>query len=256
VIDTCGYLPEQLNAMAAALGEGAPFYLYVSSISAYAGFPPHTRYDESAPLAQGNEGYGPLKARSEEAIAAALPGRVAIVRPGLIVGPHDPTGRYTYWPMRFARGGAVLAPGRPERPVQWIDARDLAAWCVHLAATRATGVFNAVGPTHTMADLLDTCRTAAGCEARLHWIDDDDLLSAGFEPWTELPLWLPEFDATHGGMLLADARRAESAGLISRPIEATVRDVLAWGRAEVRPASVATLNAEKEAAWLAAHRRS
>src|SRR5439155_6520845 len=104
--------------------------------SAYAGFPAGRSYDETAPLAEGNHGYGPLKARSEEALESGFPGRVTHVRPGLIAGPHDPTDRFTYWPRRIAQGGEVLAPGRPERPIQFIDARDLADWCVDRKSTR------------------------------------------------------------------------------------------------------------------------
>src|SRR4029077_3949805 len=140
-IDTSGYRPEQARAMAETLGGMAEHYTFVSSMSVYRECPPGRSFDEHAPLAEGHDGYGPLKARCEEALEAALPGRVAHVRPGLIVGPHDPTDRFTYWPRRVARGGAVLAPGRPERPVQFIDARDLAEWCVRLAEARRTGTF-------------------------------------------------------------------------------------------------------------------
>ncbi|HET7793100.1 MAG TPA: NAD-dependent epimerase/dehydratase family protein [Rhizobacter sp.] len=253
VIDCSGQTPTHVARAVEALGADVPHYLFVSTISVGASFPPGVRYDENLPLCAGHEGYGALKARAEEAIQAALPGRVAVVRPGLIVGPFDPTGRFTYWPRRVARGGQVLAPGRPERTVQFIDARDLAAWCLRLAAAHTTGVFNAVGPDITMSQLLDDCRPAGGGDARFTWVDDAALLAMGVAPWTGLPLWLPEADATYGGMLLADNRRALAAGLQLRPVRETARDTLAWAQSldSDPPTSVATLTPEDEARCLA-----
>ena len=256
VIDCSGYTPAQMTRFVAAIGDGVPHVVFVSSISAYARFAPDVLYDETAPLAEGDAGYGPLKARAEEAIAAALPGRVALVRPGLIVGPHDPTGRFTYWPERVARGGDVLAPGRPERPVQCIDARDLATWCVQLSEQRSTGAFNAVGPRVPMRQLLDACRDALDADARFTWMADATLLAQGVAPWTGLPLWLPETDPEVGGMMLTDLTRALAAGLRTRPLRETIVDTHAWAvapdahdRAAARP--VATLTPEREARCLA-----
>jgi 2'-hydroxyisoflavone reductase len=252
VVDCSGYRPDQLARTVEALGATTPRYTFVSSISAYAAFAPDVRYDEQAPLAAGDAGYGALKARAEETIAAALPGRVAIVRPGLIVGPHDPTGRFTYWPQRVARGGPVLAPGRPQRPIQFIDARDLAAWCVQLAETRVVGAFNAVGPRLPMAEFLDACRDVAASNARFAWIGDEALLALGVAPWTGLPMWLPESDPSFGGMMLADLSRACAAGLVTRPARATIADTLAWSR-EPRAADADT---SKLAATLAPAREA
>lgn len=257
VIDCSAFNPAQIDRTLAALDTGTPHVVFVSSISAYASFPPHRAFDESAPLATGHEGYGPLKARAEEALAQALPERHAIVRPGLIVGPHDPTGRFTYWPTRIARGGEVLAPGRPDRPVQVIDARDLAAFCLTLAESRIRGTFNAVGPRLTMAALLDACQRAApDSDAHLCWKPDAMLQVLGVAPWTGLPLWLPEDDPTFGGMLLGDAARAMAAGLTTRPIDDTVADTLAWARAPREPGwdaskLVTTLSPQREAEILA-----
>ena len=253
VIDCSGQTPTHITRAVEALGPDVPHYLFVSTISVCASFPPGVRYDERVPVCAGHEGYGALKARAEEAIQAAWPGRVAVVRPGLIVGPFDPTGRFTYWPRRVARGGEVLAPGRPGRPVQFIDVRDLAAWCLQLALAHTTGVFNAVGPSMTMAQLLDDCREAAGSDARFTWVDDATLLAQGVAPWTGLPLWLPEADAGFGGMLLADNRRAMAAGLQWRPAIDTARDTLAWARSlgAEPPASVSTLTPDDEARCLA-----
>jgi 2'-hydroxyisoflavone reductase len=253
VVDCSGYTPAQLERSAAALGGGVPHYVFVSSLSVYAAFPPGEAYDESRPLLAGHEGYGALKARSEEAIEGLLPGRVAHVRPGLIVGPHDPTGRFTYWPLRVARGGRVLAPGRPARPVQFIDARDLAAWCLALARERAVGTFNAISPGLPMARLLEACVAASGSDARFVWLPDAELAAAGIAPWSGLPLWLPEDDPAVGGMLLADGSRAAAAGLAHRPLLDTVRDTLAWAQGD--PAAVhappQALGAAQEAALLA-----
>ncbi|MBO9687947.1 MAG: NAD-dependent epimerase/dehydratase family protein [Mitsuaria chitosanitabida] len=257
VIDCSGYTPAQIERALAALDTGAPQVVFVSSISAYGRFVPDKVYDEASPLAAGHEGYGALKARAEEALAHALPDRHTLVRPGLIVGPHDPTGRFTYWPERVARGGEVLAPGRPDRPVQFIDARDLARFCVTLAETRVTGAFNAIGHRLPMRELLDACVAAApGTDARFTWIDDEALLALEVAPWTGLPLWLPESDPDYGGMLLADCARAFAAGLATRPMAATIADTLAWTRAP-READwdgaklVATLTPEREAQCLA-----
>ena len=257
VIDCTAFNPAQIERTLAALDTGTPHVVLVSSISAYGVFPPHRVFDESTPLADGNTGYGPLKARAEEALVRTLPDRHAIVRPGLIVGPHDPTGRFTYWPTRVARGGEVLAPGRPERPVQVIDVRDLAAFCVTLAESRATGAFNAVGPRLPMKALLDACVQAApSSDARFSWKPDTLLLVLGVAPWTGLPLWLPEEDPAVGGMLLGDAARAVAAGLTTRPIQETAAATLAWARAP-READwdagklVATLAPAREAEILA-----
>ncbi|MCX5795601.1 MAG: NAD-dependent epimerase/dehydratase family protein [Elusimicrobia bacterium] len=257
VFDPSGYRPEQVGSVVEALGAGIPHYTFVSSISAYRRFPPGRPFDEDAPLAAGSAGYGALKARCEEALEAALPGRVAQVRPGLIVGPHDPTGRFTYWPRRLAQGGRVLAPGRPQRPIQFIDARDLAGWCVRLAEARRAGRFTAVGPESrlTMGELLAACAQAAGGDARLTWAADEELAAAGVEPWSEMPLWIPEADPVHGGMLLADNRRALASGLTLRPVGETIRATLEWEAADGGPQSdapnrVTPISREREAAVL------
>jgi 2'-hydroxyisoflavone reductase len=201
--------------------------LFVSSISVLAGFPPGQWHDETAPVTGETGGYGGEKARAEEALRALAGDRAAIVRPGLIVGPHDPTGRFAYWPWRIAQGGSVLAPGRPERPVQVIDARDLASWCVRLAEAGTAGTFNAVGPPVAMHAVLEACLQASGTDTRLVWRTDAELLAAGVKPWTGLPLWLPEDDPDVGGMLLGRNNRAVAAGLRCRPLAETVRDTLA-----------------------------
>ena len=257
VFDPSGYKPEQVTAIIEALGGRVPHYTYISSVSAYRQLPPGRPFNEDAPLAEGHAGYGPLKARCEEALEAALPGRVARVRPGLVVGPHDPTDRFTYWPRRFAQGGDILAPGRPDRPVQFIDARDLALWCVRLIEERRTGRFTAIGPKPrlTMKELLDACRAEIGGAARLTWAPDELLTAEGLQPWSELPLWIPEAEPDHGGMMLADNRAAVAAGLTFRPIAETLRETREWDAREGGAPSdsairVTPLSREREAAVL------
>lgn len=253
VVDCSGYTPEQLQRAADVLRDQVQHYVFVSTISVYARFAPGVVYDETAALTTAVDGYGGAKARAEEVITAAMPGRVSTVRPGLIVGPFDPTGRFTYWPMRMARGGKVLAPGRPERPVQFIDARDLAAWCVHLALQCTPGVFHGVGPSGSMVSLLQTCQQACGGgPAELVWCDDATLLAAKVAPWAGLPLWLPEADPGYGGMLLASDERARAAGLRTRAWADTARDTLAWALdAGAAAHSSAALTAEAEVQILA-----
>jgi len=257
VIDPSAYGPEQIDLLLSTLGEPPAHYTFVSTISVYGTFAPKRRYDESTDVVAGHEGYGALKARAEEALLAAMPGRAAVVRPGLIAGPYDPTGRFTYWPCRVAAGGQVLAPGRRERPVQFIDARDLAGWSVRLAEDRVAGVYHAVGPqnTLTMGQFLDECVRIAGNDTELAWIPDDEVHAAGIEGWTELPLWIAEDDAEAGGIFEADNRRAVGQGLTFRPVAQTIGDTLQWcwqsGAAADSPLRVQTLTAEKERAALA-----
>jgi nucleoside-diphosphate-sugar epimerase len=245
-------LPRHTRRRAELLRDAVGHYVFVSTISVYA--EPSVPIDESSPLLEPPdpepemfqlEQYGGLKVGSERVVQEVLGGRAAIVRPGLIAGPHDPTDRFTYWPRRLAEGGDVLAPGDPARPVQLIDARDLGRWLVHVAAERIAGVFNATGPADplTLGGLLE--RIGAG--ARLVWVDDRPLLDAGVQPWMELPLWLPGDD--DAGMLRADISRALAAGLTFRPIEETAHDTLAWSleAGEQRP----TLTREKEREILA-----
>lgn len=257
VVDCSGYTAEQLHRSATALRDQVQHYVFVSTISVYARFAPDLGFDETAPVTTASEGYGGAKARAEEAVCAAMPGRVSILRPGLIVGPHDPTGRFTYWPLRLARTGKVLAPGRPDRPVQFIDARDLAQWCVQLALQHLPGTIHGVGPSGSMASLLQACQQASGnAAAELVWCDDATLVEAKVAPWTGLPLWIPEADLDFGGMLLASGQAAADAGLRTRPWVETARDTLAWAQeAGTAAHSTTALTPEAEAkilAWRAA----
>lgn len=239
-VDTSGYVPRVVRASAEALADSVEFYVFVSSMSVYAD---HSRpNDEDSPTATLDDGsdeevtgatYGPLKALCERAAEESMPGRVLDVRAGLIVGPYDPTGRFTYWTERAARGGEVLSPAPRERQIQFVDARDLSGWMLRMSDARRAGVFNAAGPDYvlTMEAFLEACRAAAASDARFTWVAEQFLLERGVEPWGNLPLWLPESAEQHRYFLAADCARAYAAGLDFRPVADTARDTLAWQRA-------------------------
>lgn len=244
-------LPRRTRRRAEALAGSVGHYVFVSTISVYAD--PSKPLTESSPVLEppdpepeefDGELYGALKAGSERAVLDIFGERAAVARAGLIVGPHDPTDRFTYWPRRLADGGTVLAPGSPTQPVQLVDARDLGAFLVRLAEERTSGIFNATGPAEPLT-LGETLERIGGAE--LVWMDDQTLLDAGVGPWMELPLWLPGEE--YGGMLRADISRALAAGLAFRPLEETARDTLAWSReaGEQRP----TLSRDQEREILA-----
>jgi nucleoside-diphosphate-sugar epimerase len=233
VLDPSGYIPSIVHTSAQALADAAPFYLFVSSVSVYAD--QSRTNDEDAPLAElGDEpsdrltqdysNYGALKALCEAEVRAVFDERCALVRPGLIVGPHDPTGRFTYWPHRVARGGEVLAPAPPEGQVQFVDVRDLGEWFVQLCERRLGDTFNATNEGLPFEQLLDTCREVAGSDSSFTWVSGDLLAEQGVGEWMELPLWL--HDPESAGMLDADVSRAVEAGLTFRPLTETVRGTL------------------------------
>jgi 2'-hydroxyisoflavone reductase len=271
VIDTCGYVPRVVRASAELLADAVDHYTFISSISVYPQFKT-IGLDESAPVGTlddpnveevTGETYGPLKALCEQAVEQVLPGRTLTIRPGLIVGPHDYSERFTYWVQRVAQGGEVLAPGRPERHTQLIDVRDLAEWTLRMVGARRTGTYNATGPDYdlTMGRLLDVCRDVSGSDARLTWVSEEFLLEKEVGPWIELPLWIPESDRDMLGFADVDCGRAIAAGLTFRDLAATVRDTLAWNAArpdgeQVEPSRAlqprAGLKPEREAELLQA----
>jgi 2'-hydroxyisoflavone reductase len=237
VIDTCGYVPRIVRASAELLADAVRHYTFISSISVFADFGV-VGLDENAPVGKlqdetieqiTGETYGPLKALCEQAAERTLSERLLVIRPGLIVGPHDPTDRFTYWPWRVAQGGEVLAPGRPDRSVQIIDARDLAEWTLKMVEARKTGIYNATGPNYTltMGQLLDTCRSVSRSDATFAWVGERFLLDAGVQPWMEVPLWVPDTEE-HKGFSAVNCHKAISAGLSFRSLAETVRDTLTW----------------------------
>ena len=223
-----------------------PFML-ISSLSVYADTS-QMGVDEDAPLATipdesveeiTGDTYGALKALCEREVAETLLGRNLILRPGLIVGPHDRSDRFTYWPHRVAQGGQVLAPGSPNRKLQFIDVRDLAAWSIRLVEAGKTGYYNVNGPEQSvsMGELLEVCRSVSGSDADFTWVEEKFLLDQGVEPWIELPLWIPGSDPGATGFFAFDISKALSDGLVFRPLTETVSDTLAWDA--VRPADYA-----------------
>jgi 2'-hydroxyisoflavone reductase len=250
VIDTSGYLPAAVRASAAALAESGR-YCFVSSVSVYADF--SAPVDEESPVAQlgdlpadevTEDSYGALKALCEREVVSVFGDRALVVRPGLIVGPHDPTGRFTYWPYRLARGGEVLAPAPPEKPTQSIDVRDLAEWMGSLCEREVGGVFNGTHPGGTWGELLETCRDVAGTHADVTWVAPEFLVEHGVGQWMELPLWLHDPELAYADRV--DVRRALEAGLTFRPLADTVRGALE----QARTTEAAGLAPEREAALL------
>jgi 2'-hydroxyisoflavone reductase len=254
VIDTCGYVPRVVGQSADLLAGVVENYIFISSISVYADAS-KPGIDEDSPLAEPEmdteeitgETYGPLKVACEQAVEKAFPGRSLIIRPGLIVGPYDPTDRFTYWPFRLSRGGQVVAPEPRDAPAQVIDVRDLSEWIIRLIEQKTAGVLNATGPADaiTFGDMLQQCGLEVDSEAILRWLPADKLLEAGVEPWSDLPLWLPGDEMA--GLLATDVSRPLAAGLTFRPLSETARDTLAW--AQGRPADHewrAGLSAEQE----------
>jgi 2'-hydroxyisoflavone reductase len=267
VIDTSGYVPRIVGQSAGLLRDAVQRYLFISTISVYASLAePGVNEDSAlATLADYSveaitgETYGGLKVLCERTVQDAYGARALIVRPGLIVGPHDPTHRFTYWPARMADadrcGGEVLAPDEPGHLTQFIDARDLAEWCVRLLEADAAGVYNATGPDYplTLGAVFAACRAAAGTDVRFTWADEDFLLAQGVIPFRDLPLWVPVSEAGFGAV---DISRALAAGLTFRPLDVTARDTLAWyaGRSAAEQAASAEragLSAAREAELLA-----
>lgn len=241
VVDTSGYSPAVVGDAVRVLEPSVERYLFVSSVSAYADLS-RRGIDESATLATlpsdiaaaaasdlhwlvDMNYYGALKAAAEDAVTARFgPERTTVVRPGLIVGPRDYTYRFNHWVKRMSEGGEVLAPAPGNAPAQVIDARDLAAFALHLVEHRIGGVFNANGEPTSMQGVLESIAAGIGSQARPVWVAPDFLLERGVEPWSDLPLWLP--DELGGNDMAID--RARAAGLVARPLRDTARDTLEW----------------------------
>jgi 2'-hydroxyisoflavone reductase len=237
-VDTSARVPRWVRDSAGLLADRVGHYTFVSSCSVYAdtsaagtdeSSPVLALADETVEEITSAEVYGGLKVLCERAAAEALPGRSLAVRAGLIVGPYDPTGRFTYWVHRIASGGEVLVPEPRDQPVQLVHARDLADWMLDAADRGETGLFNATGPASplTMEELLDGIRKATGSDAQLTWVDERALVENGVEAWSDLPLWLaPGTNPESANFLAVDVSKAVAAGLRFRPLAETVRDTL------------------------------
>jgi len=245
-LDDSGYIPSTVAASAGLLADHVGRYVFISSISVYADFsqrglneksPVGTLTAEEVDAAKTMQditglNYGPLKALCEQAAEEACPGRTCVIRPGLIVGPRDRSDRFTYWPVRVARGGEVLAPGTPETPTQVIDVRDLADFIVRCAEQGVTGVYNATSPAEelTMGELLDTCRRVSGSDATFTWADAAFLEAHEVAAWSDMPVWVP-LEGEEAGHPFIDVSRALAQGMVLRPISETVRGTLDWWNA-------------------------
>jgi len=262
VIDTCGFVPRIVGLSVAAFEPAVSHYTFVSSISVYADPLEGTRGEDERLATTADEAveeitaetYGPLKALCEAEVVRGMKGRSLVVRPGLIVGPLDPTDRFTYWPHRFALGGDVLVPGARDHGISIIDVRDLASFIVRAIEKDVTGTFNVSGDpaTSTMGELVDACVDAAGTPARPVWVDEAFLAENDVQPWSDLPAWLPPGSDS---LMWASSARAVSQGLTYRPIAQTVAATLEWTRrAGLDRTLKAGLTAQREAQLLARFR--
>jgi len=263
VVDTSGFVPRLVTMSAALLAPNVKQYVFVSTISVFGeGLKPGTA--EDGPLAttpdESSEDvqmyYGALKALSEKAATKAMSGRAWNVRPGLIVGPGDKSDRYTYWPVRIAKGGEVLAPGDGNDPVQYIDVRDLAAFIVLGVEHNLSGTYNATGPAKTlvMKKMLEGIKKGTGGDAKFTWVATDFLEKKEIAPWRDIPVWVPSRNGEEGFTQISCAK-AIAAGLTFRPVAATAKDTLAWFKTlpeDRRGKLLAGISADKEKELLAA----
>jgi len=262
VIDTCGYFPRIVRLSASSLERSVGRYVFISSISAFADSiltkigvdesdPVGTMEDETIEEITG-ETYGPLKALCEKTVLDLYGDRGLVVRPGLIVGPNDPTDRFTYWPMRVARGGDVIAPEDPKVPVQIVDVRDLSEFTIKLIEDKASGIYSATGPDYELAigAMLETCKQVSGSDANFKWASVEFLDQNKVAAWSDMPVWVPDNEENRGFSRM-NVSKAIKAGLKFRPLADTVRDTIAW--ANTRSADHewrAGLKADREEALL------
>ena len=238
VIDTSGFVPRVVKQSAAALSGKCESYTFISSVSVYQDFRttditedyPLARLDDPTEEDYTGDAYGPLKALCEYEIQQNFSGKVMVIRPGLIVGPNDPTDRFTYWPWRISLGGKVLAPEPPSSSLQFIDVRDLASFIINRIENKSEGVYNVTGPKKpaTMGSLLVSCREAAESDATFVWVDETFLIKEGVSPWADLPLWVPTSNPAFTGFYNININKALKAGLTFRPLAQTVNDTIAW----------------------------
>jgi 2'-hydroxyisoflavone reductase len=235
-IDTCGYVPRIVRISSEALRGSVSTYVFISTLSVYADMS-RKNMDEQATLATipdetveqvTGETYGALKALCEKEVLNAFQERAFIPRPGLIVGPHDPTDRFTYWPARISKRARVLAPEPQDLGVMFIDVRDLSEWIISMIERNQRGVYNADGPDYplTMKDFLDVCKKVSSSNAEFVWADAGFLFERDVQPWVGLPMWLP--GAEGQGMSTFNVSKATGSGLKFRPLDSTIKDTLEW----------------------------
>ena len=241
VVDTWSFEPAAVRDTARLLAGRAAHYTYVSSRSVYA-WPLPLGSDESAPVVDGDPDsteaadYAAAKRGGEIAVLDGFDGQVLVARAGLVLGPYEVVGRLPWWLNRLAAGGRVPAPGPHDRPLQYVDGRDLAAWFLAAARARTGGIFNAVsrrGHTTTGA-LLERAVEVTGGRADLVWVTPEVIEAAGVEPWTNLPIWVPPTGEL-AGLHDCDVAAARAAGLDCRPMAETVADTWAWLQREGTP---------------------
>jgi 2'-hydroxyisoflavone reductase len=257
VIDTCGYLPGDVAKSANVLKDSVKKYVYISSISAYKDVE-KAGIDESYPSAQLPEGasvekfemenYGPLKVLCENEVENAFPEKYINIRPGLIIGPDDPTDRFTYWIDRISRGGKVLCPGDGSTPVQFIDVRDLAGWSVKMAFDGKPGLYNATGPNYilTMRNFLETCKNVLNPSAELVWVSDGFLEENEVNPWSDMPVWAPDSMKEFHGLGKINVLKAIIEGLTFTPLESTIKDTYEWHQSRNVSSLKAGISSERE----------
>ena len=264
VIDTSAYIPADVTRSTTLLRPNISHYLLISTISVYAKLD-QPGQDENAPLATtsdpdaenvSNENYGALKALCEQAARKSIPEKTTVIRPGLIVGPGDATDRFIYWPVRVARGGEVLAPGKPSDFVQFIDARDLADFIVLCLEKKTFGTFNADAQagSMTIGNLLETCKRVSKSDARFAWANAAFLEQHKIAPWSDMPVWIPA-EGDNAGVGRISSAKAKTVGLKYRPLSETCADTLAWFKtepAEHQAKLKAGLSPEREAEALKA----
>ena len=267
VVDTWSFAPVAVRTAARQLSGRVAHYTYISSRSVYS-WPLAPGSDESAPLVEGDAGstegddYAAAKRGGELAVQAEFDGPVLMARAGLILGPYENVGRLPFWLNRIAAGGRVPCPGPFDRPLQYVDARDIARWVLDAAKGGVSGAFNTVSrPGHTtIGALLEECRRVTGSDAELVWVSPETVEAAGVAPWTELPIWLPPTGELIG-LHDCDVSAAYAAGLECRPMPDTVADTWAWLQREGAPTPAtrragSAMDADAEARLLADHRQS
>lgn len=254
VIDVNGYLPRLVSDATQLLKDAVERYVYISTLSVFASYDIADQ-DEDVPLATiedpteeeiTGESYGPLKALCERAAEEALPGRVLTIRPGYVVGPHDHTDRFTYWPWRINKGGEVLSPGPPDNPLQIIDARDLASFTIHGVENQFTSIYNCCGPEYPLSweEFFNACQQVSGSNAEFTWVSEEFLTEQDVTE-ADLPMW-PVAEVQ--GVMRTNVSKAVSDGLIFRPLQETILDTLEWSKDHPKPK--VGLSAEREAELL------